>query len=266
MSVRTPVSTAALSVLLVIVASCTQPTTTAENESAEQATPTSEPTERPTARPTQRPTPRPTPSAVPRADLEVAEYGFSTYQGQYDDGANLSWAVVIENPNAANSWLATSTDVRVSFFDVGGGVIASTSDTIALVLPSGKGAVVGSESYMSNSDLELVETMEVRLGEPAWEEADGPVGSFTTSGVQVRADDFGVTTTGTIESTFADEIEDAYGTAVYRDAAGAIIGGDFTFIDFIEPGESTPFEISGFSAPPAVTSAEVYVTFSFLSF
>jgi hypothetical protein len=230
------------------------------------ATQDATPTEQPTPSPTPRPTPRPTPTPVARADLEVTEYGFSTWQEEFDDGARLSWAVVVSNPNPADSWLATSTDVRVSFYDAGGGVISSATDTVALLLPGGQAALVGSDSPFSNPDLGLIASMDVRLGQPQWEEADGPLGAFEVSGVQVRTGQFGDSTvTGQVASTFADEIEDAYAVAVCRDAAGAIIGGDFTFIEFIPSGETTPFEISGFGSPPGTSSADVFVTFSFLS-
>ena len=232
---------------------------------ATQATAAS-PTPRPTPSATPRPTPRPTPTAVPRAELEVTEYGFSTWQGEFDDGARLSWAVVVDNPNPASSWIATRVDIRVSFFDGGGGVVTTTSDTVALLVPGQRAAVVGSDSPFSNPDLGLIESMEVRLGEPSWEQADGPLGAFEVSGVQVRTGQFGDSAvTGQVSSTFVDEIENAYATAVYRNADGAIVGGDFTFIEFIPSGEATPFEISGFGSPPSAVSADVYVTFSFLS-
>lgn len=229
-------------------------------------TPTAEPTERATQTPTRRPTPRPTPTPVAREDLVVVEQGFSTWQGEFDDGARLSWAAVIENPNSTDTWLATTADIRVSFFDAGGGVISSASDSVALVLPGQRAAVVGSDSPFSNPDLGLIASMEVRLGQPRWEEAEGSLGAFEVSGVQMRTGEFGdATVTGQVASTFESEIEDAYATAVYRDASGAVIGGDYTFIDFIPSGETTPFEISGFGSPPGSTSADVYVTFSFLS-
>lgn len=241
----------------------------AEQPSGSQAATTAEPS--PTARPTPDSTPRrtqrPTPTPVARVDLEVVDFGFSTWQGEFDDGANLSWAAIVENPNTADTWIATRADVRVSFYDADGAVVTTASDTVALVLPGQQAAIVGYDSPFSNSDLGSIAEMEIRLGEPDWEQAEEPLGSFTVSGVQVRRGEFGDSTvTGEVSSTFADEIEDAYATAVYRDGSGAIVGGDFTFIDFIPAGETTPFEISGFGSPPSVESADVFVTFSFLSF
>ena len=260
---------AAAIALTSLIAACSGGGGAASGRDATETPPTlrATPTERATPEPTRRPTPRPTPTAVARLDLEVSEYGYSTYQGEFDDGANLTWAVVVENPNASHTWLATSTDVRVSFYDSGGGVVASATDTIALVIPGQTAAVVGSDSYFSNPDLGLISSMDVRLGQPRWEEADGPLGAFEVSDVQIRHGQFGdATVTGQVASTFVEEIEDAYATAVYRDAAGAIVGGDFTFIDFIPSGETIPFEISGFGTPPGTESADVFITFSFLSF
>lgn len=239
-------------------AASTRPAVTPSQEST--------PTLEPAPDPTERATPRPTPSAVARGELAVTEFGYSTWQGEFDDGARLSWAAIVENPNPTDSWVATSADVSVSFFDAGGSVVASATDTIALILPGQRAAVVGSDSPFGNPDLALIASMEVRLGEPRWEEAREALGAFTVSDVQIRYGEFGdATVTGQVASTFADEITDAYANAVYRDSAGAIVGGDFTFIDFIPPGDSIPFEISGFGSPPAATGAEVYIGFSFLS-
>lgn len=268
--VRRPrrVASAWIAAIVVLTACASSSGSSAEADPTVGTTPTpaASQTPRPTPSATPTPTSRPTPTAQPRADLEVSEYGFSTWQGEFDDGARLSWAVIVDNPNPANSWIATRLDIRVSFFDGGGGVVTTTSDTVALLVPGQKAAVVGSDSPFSNPDLGLIERMEVRLGEPSWEQADGPLGAFEVSGVQVRRGEYGDSTvTGQVSSTFADEIEDAYATAVYRNADGAIVGGDFTFIEFIPSGEATPFEISGFGSPPSAASADVYVTFSFLS-
>jgi len=220
-----------------------------------------------TPRPTVRPpsTPRPTPTPEPRDEITLIDYGFSTYQGEFDDGANLSWAVVLENPNA--NWLATRVTLNVSFLDDAGSIVTTANETVALILPGKQAAAVGSDSYFSNPDLGTIATMEVQLGSADWERPEVPVGEFTITDIATRLGEFGqVTTTARISSTFADEITNPQAVVVYYDAEGNILGGDFTFVDFVPAGGTIPIEISGFEALPGLSSSEVFITFSFLSF
>src|SRR5687768_14900648 len=101
-------------VFMSLIAACSSAgaDASARQDSQESSSPRATPSERATPKATPRPTPRATPTPNPRADLKVAESGYSTYQGEFDDGANLTWAVVVDNPNPLNTWLATSTDVR----------------------------------------------------------------------------------------------------------------------------------------------------------
>lgn len=229
---------------------------------ATEPTPEVTSTPRPTVRP--RSTPRPTPTPDPRDEIALVDYGFSTYHGEFDDGASLTWAVVLENPNA--SWLATRVNLNVSFLDDAGSIVTTASDTVALILPGEQSATVGSDSYFSNPDLGTITSMEVQLGSADWEEPDGPVGEFTITDIATRTGEFGqVTTTARVNSTFADEITNPKAVVVYYDADGAVLGGDFTFVDFVPAGGTIPVEISGFDAVPGLSSSDIFITFSFLS-
>lgn len=215
---------------------------------------------------TPRPTRRPTPTPVPRENIVVVDYGYSTFRGEYDEGDSLSWAVILENPNQADTWIGTGISVSVTFKDAGGGVVSNAGDTVAAILPEQTVAIAGADSHFSNPDLELIASMEVQLGTPRWEMAEESLGAFTVSGIQTRTSEFGgVNTTATVASTFEREMESVYATAVYYGAEGNIIGGDWTFVDFIPAGGEIAFEISGFSAMPGITGTEVYLTLSFIS-
>ena len=55
--------------------------------------------------------------------------------------------------------------------------------------------------------------------------------------------------------------------AVYYNPAGAVVGGDFTFVNFIPAGGSTSFQITGTNVIPGVvgTQTHVYATASNLT-
>jgi hypothetical protein len=252
-------------VCLLMVAACSaQDQSSGDSTATPPTEATEEPTERPTA--TARPTPRPTPTAVAREELNEVDHGFSTFRGQFDDGDNLSWAVLLENSNPADTWIATSLDVNVSFTDSGGGVVATARESVAAILPGQRVGLAGNDSYFSNPDLGLITGMEVQLSTPTWEMADGPLGTFTVSGIQTRTSEFGdVTTTATVASTFERELESVYAVAVYYDSEHNIIGGDWTFVDFVPAGGQIPIEVGGLSSIPNINQTAVYLTLSFIS-
>ncbi|MEO6579125.1 MAG: hypothetical protein ABIO99_09555 [Candidatus Limnocylindria bacterium] len=73
----------------------------------------------------------------------VVDSGFSTFQGEFEDGVSLNWALILENPNSDS--LATGVPVNVSFVDASGSVVATASDTVGLLLPGTRAAVTGGD-------------------------------------------------------------------------------------------------------------------------
>lgn len=195
-----------------------------------------------------------------RQDVEIADSGYSTFTA-YDDSTRASWAAVLTNPND-DLWLATSIDVTVTMLDDAGSVLASESDSLAVLLPGQSGAVTGS----TLDDVDGLADIRVQARVRNWEREDGPFGSFETSDVSVREDQFGGwTATGQVASTFTEDFDDVYATAVFRDSDGAIIGGAFTFIDFVPGNGDTSFQIDALDDIDGVESSEVFVSLSNLS-
>jgi hypothetical protein len=200
-------------------------------------------------------------AAAAQADIEVVDYGFSTFETSYDDSRRASWAVELSNPNS-DSHIAESIDVTVTLLDASGSVLNSDSHSIAVLLPGQTAAVAGS----TYEDVGDVAEMRVQARPRGWAEEEGPFGGFTTSDVNARADEYGGwTVTGQVESTFTEDFEDVYAVAVLKNAAGDIVGGDFTFLDFVPADGDTSFQVSVMDDIDDVASAEVYVTLSNLS-
>lgn len=205
----------------------------------------------------------PTTQALPeRRDLIVAEHGFQAYE-MHDGGTSLSWAVLFENPNSAH-WIARRIDLTLTFLDAEGTVLSSESDSIAAILPGQKTAL-GNTAFDIGGE---VTDMRVQARARDWEEAEdaGPYGEFQTAGVNVREASFGGwDVTGTVESSFSQDFEDVYAAAVLRDSADDIVGGGFTFVDFVPAGDSTSVEVNIADDLSDVASAELYLTLSNLS-
>jgi hypothetical protein len=214
-------------------------TPTAAPTATQRATPTAAPR-------TPRPTRAPTPSPVPRAELEVVDSGFTVVDG------NASYGVVIRNPNAAG-WVAEFVSVQITFFDATGPT-KTESDTLRAVLP-GQETAVGGTAF----DVDRAERMEVRLGSVSWETIDFPPGRFVVENVRTRDRDFGGhRTTGIISSEFVERQDLIRVVAIYRNADGEIIGGDFSFLDFLDPDAEASFEITTFNTLRGLDSTDVY--------
>lgn len=202
----------------------------------------------PTAAPTLPVTAKPaTPTAAQRQDPQIVDYGF-----QVNDGT-ANYAVIIRNPNPS-TYAAVSFSVQITLSNDGGPVVTET-EYMSLSLPGIDNAVVGySFDVEGNPD-----RMEVRLGPIDWDEIDFTPGRFEFGDVRTKEDDFGgYTTKGTATSQFQLQQENAELVAVYRNAAGEIVGGDSTYIDFIDPGQTISFEINTLSDVKNVDSTEMY--------
>lgn len=193
-------------------------------------------------------TPRPTPAATEgaRKEVEVVETGFSLIDG------NAEFAALFRNPNSA-TYIPTSIPVQITFFDAGGPT-KTEEDYISLLTFGQTAAVTGSANDAGDPT-----RMEVRLGTIRWQEVDYTTGSFEISDVKTKAQEFGgYKTTGVITSHFQNRHELVQLNAVYRNAAGEILGGDFTYIDFIDPDQQLSFEIMTFTEFRGIDSTEVY--------
>lgn len=209
--------------------------------------PTNAETQPPISAPTKTPTQRPaTPVAKARQDPVVVDFGFSAVDG------DASYAVVLNNPNEA-TWVVSFLQVQITFFDANGPT--NTESEYISFIPPGQSTAVGDTAF----DVGHPTRMEVRLGSFDWEEIDYTPARFVFEDVRTTEDDYGGwTTKGTIRSEFQGRQDSTQLVAVYRDASGEVIAGDFTYLDFLDPGAEASFEISGFVDFKGVESTDIY--------
>lgn len=215
--------------MVVLAAACSSGATDAPTATVASGTlsPAATPT---TAAPTDPPataTPEPTEAPNPVQDLVVVDYGFSKWTGEYDDGPNIGYGVIIENPNAL--WSAR-VDVVVAFLDSNQDIVDTVEETFVAVLPGQRVAMGDSRSDFT-ADYSDVKSMEVTLAEPDWEELDEEPGAYTFERIKLTEDDYsGFNVTARLKSTFETVFENPQVVAIlYRD--GKISGGGYTYID-----------------------------------
>jgi hypothetical protein len=181
--------------------------------------------------------------------LAVVDSGFSTYEGF--DGPAGSYGLILENrSDRPINHLA----VRVDVYDETDARVGSYDHAVAVVNPGarlGLGAEISDPLPRGIGRLDI--RTEGRVGEPV------PGGAFTVADVSTSSDEFGVYTTFVVSSSYAVEFELTPAYAVYRDAAGRIVGGANGVVDLIPPRGRANGEVTAFAVVPNVARAEVYV-------
>lgn len=199
----------------------------------------------PASQPTPRPTPIPQATAQP---LVVEDYGFTYFPGSTEF---TQYAVVISNPNP-DTFVAEFVDVNITFYDDDGTVVASESETITQALPGQTNAVGGAGFPEGEAT-----SMEVAI-DYDWEEIDFDVGEFILSNLKTTSDRYSTSTRGVITSTFEEKQEDVEVIVVWRDSAGRILGGDFTYVDFVNAGQKVSFEVTALDRIRGIDQTEAY--------
>lgn len=199
-----------------------------------------------------------TPTTEPvKHEVQITGNGFTQLPPDSIGASYLSYGVVVQNPS---SDIATRVSLNVAFYNDTGVVVKADSPTIDVILP-GQTAAYGETLQAAGAV-----RMEVQALVGDWQTPSGTPGAFTASGVSTTPRDYlGLQTNATLSSTFAKDLKQVVAVAIYRDAGGAIVGGDRTFVDFVPAGGQAAVEISSFGDLPAPAGTEVYAELSNLS-
>lgn len=190
--------------------------------------------------------PRPMPGRDAARDLVIVDSGY-TWTAPY-----VTWAVILENPNP--NWFADDVAFYVTFPDAAGTDV--TASFAAVRLAPGQRTAVGGTEEAPTAPASIV--VEVDVGD--WYAADAPNGEFTFDQVTTVEHEGGISTTGIVRSSFAEEVAVSVVVAVHRNAAGDIIGGgmyppglgfeDCCLVPVIAPGRQLHFEIRSLAPLP----------------
>jgi hypothetical protein len=192
----------------------------------------------------------PTPPPEP---LHLLSQGFGQAKQE------LGYAFLVENPNPGVAF--ENSHYQIAVYDASGAVVDTDSGYIELVLP-GQKLGIGGTIYFSSESMKAAK-IEVQLGagDPTSTDLDS---TFTADNVTYHPGDYFSKATGMISNPFDRDITDLRLSAVAYDNAGEIIGGGFSYLDFILANGTTAAEVSVTSSGE-VDHLELYPTLSGLS-
>jgi hypothetical protein len=169
-------------------------------------------------------------------------------------GEEAAYYAFLRNPNPSG-WTATWMPVRVDLLDDEGGLV-STYDKSVTLLPGQTGAIIG---YRGEAQGATQIDVVVANGDTDWTDVPEIPGDLTFSQLKTKVTDTGTKTTGRVSSTYDTQVESVNVYVVYRDASGAVVGANNTWIDFIPAAGDANFMLESWSEKkPDVASTEVY--------
>jgi hypothetical protein len=199
------------------------------------------------------PTTAPTPTTPPDPVLIVA-------QGFGRDGRSLGYAFVVENPDPQLA--VENSQYQVAVYDADGVVVETDSDYVELLLPGRRFGIAGTVFLDQGI---TVSKIEVQLSEGA-HVASSQIPTFAIDSVTYHRGEYTSRATGVVKNPYDRDVTDLYVSAVAYDAAGEVIGGGFTYLNFILANGATGVKVNITSASDAeVASIELYAMLSALS-
>ena len=196
----------------------------------------------------------PAPDAV-----TVEDYGFTQFPKSEFGPPTGTYGVVISN---SGEQIATNVQVQIGLEDASGVVVDSRDAYIAVILPKTSVALSG-----ANIEATGVKKMTVQALPGTYESLEEEPANFEVSKVTTRAQEYGgLKTTAVVTSPFTKDLKELQVVAIYRDGKGKVVGGDFTFLNFIPAKGRATVSIdsfAGFEEAPAKT--DVYVAMSTLT-
>lgn len=203
-------------------------------------------------------TPADTTPAEPASDtLELdAEVGGTTVGTE--DSPSAVYAAVLTNPS---SDAVSNLQVDFTIFGEGDTVVGTGSAYVDLILPGQTRAVSGTTSLTAPA-VRIEANYSGDIGMPyGLEEGDLPSGEFTFEGFSLTADEYSTGVIGLMKSSYPVAFESVEVSVIFRDAAGAIIGGGSDYATILENGQ-VGVEPSAYYQIPNVVDFDVYAAYA----
>lgn len=211
------------------------------------------PTQTPTPAPTSTPTPAPAPTPVPKA-LVLGEHGF----GVNSSTNQLGYAFIVNNPNT--DLAVTDSRYQVAAYAADGTVLKTDSGSVTIVMPNEKLGVAG---WIFLSQGQAVDHVEIQL-QPGKMQPVTNSGAMTSDKVSFVDDPYFPKVTGIVKNPYSKDLNQVYVSAIAYDADGKIIGGGFTFVDFVPANGQAAAEVA-IAASGTPARVELYPTLSNLT-
>lgn len=170
----------------------------------------------------------------------------------FDDSA--SWFVaIVETPEAAAGAAYFMVDIEA--LDASGNVLDHASGYVAE--PHG---TLAFEGIFYEATVAAIDSIVVRATTPPDSAAVAPDGTYRVGPLTATTDGYATTVTGTIRSTFAEDQDYVRVVVIARDAAGAIVGADTTYVERLPGGGESVVEAQFYEQLPAGTTFEAFAS------
>jgi hypothetical protein len=185
--------------------------------------------------------------------LAVIKSGF----GQ--DGQEIGYSFIVENPNL--NFAIENSEYQIAAYDSNNTVVETDSGYIEIVLPEQALGIAGSLYADEGVKVSKIE-VQLKQGDP--EQTDS-LPLFIVDATTYFPDEYFSSVTGRITNPFDRDLKDLRVSAILFDEAGEIIGGGYTYLNFILANSSTGVDVSVVS-DGEVNSIEIYPVLSGLTF
>ena len=196
--------------------------------------------------------------AIPLSEAEplvLGKFGFV----QEPERIEVAYAFHIENPNV--DFGIQESEYQIAVYDSNGTVLGTDSGFINLVLPAEETAI--SSSVWLDEGLRAAEIeVQISSGEPVILDS---IPALVIASPRYFDEEFSQRATGVLESQFGEYLEDIIVTVIAYDSEGNIVGSGYTYVDWIDPGESTGVE-TYMTTLGEVDSISMYPRTSYFSF
>jgi hypothetical protein len=186
------------------------------------------------------------------AQPAITTSGFGGERNSYGFG------FIAENPSSDTAF--ESTPYQAALLDAEGNVLAVDEGYIELLLPGQKLGVADS-MYVPEGTTPAKLTVALLARKPQKTE---PLPAFTTENVSFKPDDYSPKATGIIKSPYNKDVKNLRVSALAYDDTGNIIGGGFTFVDFVPANGQAAVDVS-ITASGTPARVELHPTLSGLS-
>ncbi len=178
-------------------------------------------------------------TAAPVSSVEklvMTDYGF----GQYE--TYVGYGFMIQNPNQ-NAQIVDS-EYQVSFYDAGGTVVETDSGYLDFVYPGQTTGVAG-EVYLDEGV--TVDRVEIQFSDGEAEASDVFEAPSATKEAFAK-DEYYTYGVAEIYNPFDVRVSNMRVSAIFLDADSKIIGGGYTYLNFVEPFDVAGTQLTGTSS------------------
>ena len=188
------------------------------------------------------------------SQLVLGDFGFV----QEPELTEVAYAFHLENPNA--EYGIQDSEYQIAIYDDSGSILETDSGFISLILPSEKTAI-GSSIWLDEGSRAAKIEVQIKSGDPVTLES---VPALSTTTPRFFDEEYSNRITGILESQYTEYMKDIVVTIVAYDSQRNIVGTGYTYVDWIDPGESTGIE-AYVSIDGEVDSIEMFPRVSYYS-